>query len=135
MEVQVFSRAPYRNTASAVFLFSTFEYASYNVRMNKNVLFSILILAIAASGIILLFNNKGADSNEENDQSGEIADISSDIVWDAYSLNGAPFIYPSTWTFAEVKDSTDEKKIIGFTITEPTSLDPRDKIEVGGKCP
>ncbi|MEN9582929.1 MAG: hypothetical protein RL641_883 [Candidatus Parcubacteria bacterium] len=107
--------------------------------MQKNVLFSLLILAIAATGIILLFNNANISPEEDMMQSDGVPNISSDMVWNSYALGGTPFIYPSDWTFEEVKDVANPQKVIGFKVVYQATSNPTnvstDVIEAGGACP
>lgn len=95
--------------------------------MQKNVYIPLLVLAIAATGIILLFSNTDGETADDTSDTIVMPDVSTDKVWNAYTLDDTPFIYPADWKFEELKD--------GFKVTYPVSSNSFDNIEAGGKCP
>ena len=107
--------------------------------MPKNVLFTLFVLVVVAAGLFLFFGKspvlQRGDQSQTNDTPSDVIlpDVSKDIVWNAYTLNAKVFIYPSEWTFDEMKDEAG--KVIGFTIANPVSSNIHDRIDVGGTCP
>ena len=102
--------------------------------MQKNLLLPLLILAIAGLSIFFLVKSKPTQLPATNEDTTVIPNVSKDIIWNAYTLNGEVYIYPSDWLFEEVKDPKTQK-VIGFKTTNPISSNPFDKVEVGGACP
>jgi hypothetical protein len=114
--------------------------------MQKNVLWSVLVIAALGAGIFLIAKylpNKTAEQN--TDTNAEIIpDVSTDILWNAYTVNGKSggtvFIYPSDWTFVETTDGNAATpaltgKANGFSVSYPISSNSFDRVDVGGACP
>ncbi|HRH31126.1 MAG TPA: hypothetical protein PK950_00475 [Candidatus Paceibacterota bacterium] len=100
--------------------------------MQKNVLSALLVLAIIAVGIFFLMKDRAATVLPSEQASDAIPEVSSDILWNAYTLNDLVFIYPSDWTLEEEKTGAS---VTGFTVTYPISSNSFDKITAGGQCP
>ncbi len=105
--------------------------------MQKNVLWSVFVIVALGVGIFLIATympNKTAEQNTDADAE-IIPDVSTDILWNAYTVNGKTggtvFIYPSDWTFMETADG----KANGFSVSYPISSNSFDKVDVGGVCP
>jgi hypothetical protein len=103
--------------------------------MQKKVLLSLLILVVVAVAIYFAMTVGQKSDNLPQGENVVVPDVSTDIIWNAYTLNSTPFIYPADWTFEEVKDVADAKKITGFKVTNPISSNSFDNIEAGGACP
>jgi hypothetical protein len=95
--------------------------------MQKKVLLSLLILVVVAVAIYFAMTVGQKSDNLPQAENVVVPDVSTDIIWNAYTLNSTPFIYPADWTFEEVSD--------GFKVTYPISSNSFDNIEVGGACP
>ncbi len=95
--------------------------------MQKKVLLPLLILIVAGAGLFFLMKDRPVMTQDQNAGDTELPDVSSDIVWNAYTIGTTVFIYPAEWTFAENQN--------GFTVTYPVSSNSADMIEVGGACP
>ncbi len=101
--------------------------------MQKNVLPTLLVLAVVAVGIFFLMKNRAATVLPSDQESETIPEVSRDIIWNAFTLDGdTVFIYPSDWTFAEEKSGTT---VVGFSIAYPISSNSADMILAGGPCP
>ncbi len=100
--------------------------------MQRSVLVPLAILIIAGVGAFFLVGNKLTNYSQPTSQSNDndILDISTGTIWNAYTLNGTTFIYPSDWTFEELRDPVG-----GFKVTYPVSSNSFDTIEAGGTCP
>ncbi len=101
--------------------------------MQNKVLSALLILIVVGIAMFFLLNNKQADTVVQNEDNTIVPDVSNDIIWNAYTLNGNTFIYPSQWTFSEVMG--EDGKVASFKVENPISSNSNDSIEVGGDCP
>lgn len=104
--------------------------------MQKKVLAIFLILIVLGLGAYMFLKYgpaKDATSEPLNDDN--VPHVSTDTIWNAYTLNSTVFIYPSDWIFEEVADGTNPKSTVGFKVSYPVSSNSLDRIEAEGACP
>lgn len=94
--------------------------------MLKNGGIACILLVGLAIGLFFFLKNRPAMYVVQNDT--PVPAVSTEIVWNAYSIGTTVFIYPSDWIFTATSDTS------GFSIVDPTSSNSADRIDVGGSC-